>query len=69
MRAIVADSMANARFSMLMLAAFGGLGLVLAVTGIYAVLAHYVAQRRKSDYAWRWARLPAACCAWCSPTA
>jgi predicted permease len=40
------DSMARQRFSTLMLGAFAGFALLLAVIGVYGVLAHLVAQGR-----------------------
>jgi predicted permease len=47
MRDLVAQSVARPRFTLLLLAVFAGLGLVLAVVGTYGVLAHLVAQRTK----------------------
>ncbi|MEP7064676.1 MAG: ABC transporter permease [Gemmatimonadota bacterium] len=44
---IVRSSIAKQRFSMLLLAAFGVLALVLAVVGIYGVVAQLVAARRQ----------------------
>ncbi len=40
---IVADSMKDTRFAMLLLAAFAGIGLILAAAGIYGMLLHHVA--------------------------
>jgi putative ABC transport system permease protein len=42
---IVADSVADRRLLLMLVAAFAGLALVLAATGIYSVLSHSVAQR------------------------
>ncbi|MDB4911596.1 MAG: permease [Gemmatimonadetes bacterium] len=44
---IVRSSIARQRFSMLLLGAFGGLALILAVVGIYGVVAQLVAARRQ----------------------
>ena len=45
MEDILADSIARQRFSMLLLAIFGGVALVLAGVGIYGVISYSVAQR------------------------
>ena len=45
MEEILADSIARQRFSMLLLAIFGGVALVLAGVGIYGVMSYSVAQR------------------------
>jgi putative ABC transport system permease protein len=41
----LAGSLATARFNTLLLSALGGIGLVLAATGIYGVIAYFVSQR------------------------
>ena len=44
---IVADSLADRRFALLLLGAFAGLGLILAAVGIYGVVSLSVARRRR----------------------
>ncbi|HEU4888690.1 MAG TPA: ABC transporter permease [Thermoanaerobaculia bacterium] len=45
MESIMADSMARRRFSMTLLSVFGGVALLLATMGIYAVMSYMVSQR------------------------
>jgi putative ABC transport system permease protein len=45
MTQLIAESLAPRRFSTMLLAAFTGVALMLALAGIYAVIAHSVAQR------------------------
>jgi putative ABC transport system permease protein len=45
MTQIIAESLAPRRFSTILLSAFAGIALILALTGIYGVIAHSVAQR------------------------
>jgi ABC-type antimicrobial peptide transport system permease subunit len=46
MRGIIAEATARPRFSALLLAAFAGCAVLLALVGIYGVVANGVAQRR-----------------------
>jgi putative ABC transport system permease protein len=46
MEQVLADSVARRRFQMFLIAAFAGLGLLLAAVGIYGVISYSVAQRR-----------------------
>ena len=47
MRAVLADSLARDRFLMMLLLAFAGVGLVLAVVGVYGVLAQLTRSRSR----------------------
>jgi len=46
MEQVLAESVARRRFQMLLIAAFAGIGLLLAAVGIYGVISYSVAQRR-----------------------
>ncbi|HZN03260.1 MAG TPA: ABC transporter permease, partial [Candidatus Polarisedimenticolia bacterium] len=47
MSAVMLDSMSDRRFHLVLLSTFAGLAFVLAVVGVYGVLAHLVAQRSR----------------------
>ena len=47
MESLLADSVAQPRFSMLLIGAFAGLALLLTLVGLYGTLAYLVAQRRR----------------------
>ena len=47
MEIVLADSLADRRFMLVLLAAFGGAALLLATLGVYSVISFLVAQRRQ----------------------
>ena len=47
MTSVLLDSMSDRRFHLILLSTFAGLAFVLAVVGVYGVLAHLVAQRAR----------------------
>ena len=47
METVLADSLADRRFTLMLLAAFGGAALLLATLGVYSVISFLVAQRRQ----------------------
>ncbi|MGH7634792.1 MAG: FtsX-like permease family protein, partial [Gemmatimonadaceae bacterium] len=47
MEEVIRTSLASSRFTTLLLVMLGGMGLVLAVIGIYGVIAYFVVQRRR----------------------
>jgi predicted permease len=47
METVLADSLADRRFTLVLLAAFGGAALLLATLGVYSVISFLVAQRRQ----------------------
>jgi ABC-type antimicrobial peptide transport system permease subunit len=47
MTSVLLDSMSDRRFHLVLLSTFAGLAFVLAVIGVYGVLAHLVAQRAR----------------------
>ncbi len=46
MEQVMSDSISRRRFQMVLIAAFAGVGLLLAAVGIYGVISYSVAQRR-----------------------
>ena len=47
MATLLGGTLATARFSAVLLAVFAGVGALLTVVGVYGLLAHWVAQRRR----------------------
>jgi putative ABC transport system permease protein len=66
MNAYLGDLTAAKRFTSVILAGFAGMGLVLAVMGIYGVIAYLVARRTQEiGIRLAWARRGVRCCGWC----
>ncbi len=66
---ILTDSLSQQRFSMLLLASFAGLALVLAAVGNLqrARIRGAPTPARNPESAWRWGLSSVTCCAWSSP--